>query len=122
MSIAIFKSILTTDEGETVWDKLKQKVIDAAEAPAHLADGWFNSAAEALEAHELAVMEKENAALEAKIATEQTKLDGRTKAAKDLKSKLTPAPVETAAEPAADAVPLVDGGAGDTPPAEPSAT
>ena len=88
MLVALFKSLLHTTEGDTVWGKLKQKVVDAAEAPAHVAEGWCESAAEALEAHELAVAEKENEALQAQITAEQAKLDGRTKAAKELKAKL----------------------------------
>lgn len=88
MSIAIFKSVLNATEGETVWGKLRQKIVDAAEAPVHLAEGWYNSAAEALEAHELAVLEAENVKLQEQITAEQTKLDGRTKAAKELKAKL----------------------------------
>lgn len=90
MSIALFKSILHTDEGEAVWGKIRQKVVDAVEAPAHVAEGWYESAAEALEAHELAVAEKENETLQAQITAEQAKLDGRTKAAKELKAKLSP--------------------------------
>lgn len=90
MLVALFKSVLHTTEGDTVWGKLKQKVVETAEAPAHVAEGWYESAAEALEAHELAVLEAENAKLEAQIAAEQTKLDGRTKAAKELKAKLEP--------------------------------
>lgn len=87
MTVALFKSVLKTDEGDTVWDKLKQKIVDAAEAPAHIADGWYQDAAEALEAHELAKLEADNAKLEANIAAEQAKLDGRTKAARELKAK-----------------------------------
>lgn len=104
MTVALFKSVLLADEGDTVWDKLKQKVVDAAEAPAHLAEGWYTDAAEALEAHELAKLESDNAKLEANIAAEQVKLDGRTKAAKELKAKQTPdpdAPVTVTETPAA---------------------
>lgn len=97
MSIALFKSLLHTTEGDTVWGKLRQKVVDAAEAPAHLAEGWYNDAAEALEAHELAVLEAENAKLQEQIAAEQTKLDGRTKAAKEMKAKLEPQPEQPVA-------------------------
>jgi hypothetical protein len=98
MLVALFKSVLHTTEGDTVWGKLKQKVVETAEAPAHVAEGWYESAAEALEAHELAVLEAENAKLEAQIAAEQTKLDGRTKAAKELKAKLDPQPEQPAPE------------------------
>ncbi|TCK87349.1 hypothetical protein B0G74_7888 [Paraburkholderia sp. BL9I2N2] len=90
MLVALFKSALATTEGESVWGKLRQKVVETAEAPAHVAEGWYESAAEALEAHELAVMEAENAKLQEQIAAEQTKLDGRTKAARQLKAKLDP--------------------------------
>jgi hypothetical protein len=101
MSIALFKSILHTDEGETVWGKIRQKVVDAIEAPAHVAEGWYESAAEALEAHELAVLETENAKLQDQITAEQAKLDGRTKAAREAKAKLD----VSAAVPLADAAP-----------------
>lgn len=94
MSIALFKSLLHTTEGDTVWGKLKQKVVDAAEAPAHLAEGWYNDAAEA---HELAVLEAENVKLQEQITAEQTKLDGRTKAAKEMKAKLEPQPEQPVA-------------------------
>lgn len=92
MTVALFQSVLKTNEGETVWGSLKQKVVDAAEAPAHIAEGWFESAQDALDAHELASLEAENAKLEAKIAEEQVKLDGRSKAARDLKAKNSPVP------------------------------
>jgi hypothetical protein len=90
MTVALFQSVLKTNEGETVWGSLKQKVVDAAEAPAHIAEGWFESAQDALDAHELASLEADNAKLEAKIAEEQVKLDGRSKAARDLKAKNAP--------------------------------
>lgn len=86
LMVALFKSLLHTAEGDTVWGKLKQKVVDAAESPAHVAEGWYESAAEALEAHELAVLEKENETLQAQITAEQAKLDGRTKAAREAKA------------------------------------
>jgi hypothetical protein len=101
MLVALFKSLLHTAEGDTVWGKLKQKVVDAAEAPAHVAEGWYESAAEALEAHELAVLEKENETLQAQITAEQAKLDGRTKAAREAKAKLD----ASAAAPVVDAAP-----------------
>lgn len=97
LMVALFKSLLHTPEGETVWGKLKQKVVDASETPAHVAEGWYESAAEALEAHELAVLEKGNETLQAQITAEQAKLDGRTKAAREAKAK--------AADPAPDAAP-----------------
>lgn len=81
MTIAVFKP------GGEVWGKLEQKVIDMAELPGHIAEGWFEKAQDALDAHDLAKLEAENVALEAQIAAEQAKLDGRTKAAKDLKAK-----------------------------------
>jgi hypothetical protein len=88
MSIALFKPLESAaGEGETVWGTLAQKVIDEAEQADHIAAGWFGSAAEALDAAELAKLEKENAALQAQIADEQAKLDGRTKAARELKAK-----------------------------------
>jgi hypothetical protein len=88
MSIAVFKPLESAlDEGELVWGKLKQKVVDEAEHDAHIAAGWFGSAAEALDAADLAKLESENAALSAQIADEQAKLDGRTKAARELKAK-----------------------------------
>jgi hypothetical protein len=106
MSIAIFKPLEAAgEEGETVWGKLKQKIVSEAELAEHTAAGWVTEASEAMKAAELAKLEKENAALEAQIAAEQTKLDGRTKAAKELKAKLTPAP----AEPEAPAEPVVPG-------------
>ena len=92
MLVALFKSVLHTTEGDTVWGKLRQKVVETAEAPAHVAEGWYESAAEALEAHDLAVLEKENETLQAQITAEQTKLDGRTKAAKEMKARLEPQP------------------------------
>lgn len=107
MTVALFKSVLKTDEGDTVWDKLKQVVVDAAEAPAHIADGWYQDAAEALEAHELAKLEADNAKLEANIAAEQAKLDGRTKAARGLKAKQDPNAATAASEPVA---PVSDSG------------
>jgi hypothetical protein len=88
MSIALFKPLESADgEGETVWGSVSQKVIDEAELDAHVAAGWLTSALEAVEAVELAKLEKENAALQAQIADEQAKLDGRTKAARELKAK-----------------------------------
>lgn len=89
MSIAVFKPLEdAAGEGETVWGKLAQKVVDDSDQEAHVAAGWFASAQEALDAADLAKLEKENAALQAQIADEQVKLDGRTKAAKELKAKL----------------------------------
>jgi hypothetical protein len=89
MSIAVFKPLEhALDEGELVWGSLKQKVIDESEHDAHIFAGWFGSAGEALDAAELVKIEKENAALQAQIVEEQAKLDGRTKAARDLKAKL----------------------------------
>lgn len=90
MSVALFQSVLKTNEGETVWGSLKQKVVEAAEAPSHIAEGWFASAQDALDAHDLAKMEAENAKLAEQIAAEQVKLDGRTSAAKALKAKSAP--------------------------------
>lgn len=81
MTIAVFKP------GGDVWGKLEQKVIDMAELPGHIAEGWFEKAQDALDAHDLAKLEAENAKLAAQIADEQVKLDGRTKAARDLKAK-----------------------------------
>lgn len=89
MSIAVFKPLEdAAGEGELVWGKLRQKVVDETEHEQHIASGWFASAQEALDAADLAKLEKENAALQAQIADEQVKLDGRTKAAKELKAKL----------------------------------
>lgn len=93
MTVALFNSVLKTDEGDTVWGKLKQIVVEGAEAPERIAQGWYKDAAEALDAHELTKLEADNAKLEASIAAEQVKLDGRTKAAKDLKAKQDPAPM-----------------------------
>jgi hypothetical protein len=87
MTIAVFKP------GGTIWGALEQKVIDMAELPAHVAEGWFDSAKDALDASDLAKMEMDNAAAAAMIADEQVRLDGRTKAARDLKAKLNPEPV-----------------------------
>lgn len=87
MSVALFQSVLKTNEGETVWGSLKQKIVEDAEVPEHLAAGWLQSARKAIEEHELAKLETSNAALEAQIAAEQVKLDGRTAAAKALKAK-----------------------------------
>jgi hypothetical protein len=42
----------------------------------------------------LAVLEADNAKLQEQITAEQTKLDGRTKAAKEMKAKLEPAAPE----------------------------
>lgn len=96
MTVALFRSVLKTQEGETVWGSLKQKVAEAVEAPAHIAEGWFADAKEALADHEIATMENDNEKLAAQIESAQLKLDGRTKAAKDLKAKSVPnVPVET---------------------------
>jgi hypothetical protein len=81
MTIAVFKP------GGDIWGKLSQKVIDMAELPGHIAEGWFEKAGDALDAHDLAQMEAENVKLEAQIVAEQAVLDGRTKAARDLKAK-----------------------------------
>lgn len=90
MSIALFKPLENAaGEGEKVWNTLAQKVVDETEHEQHIASGWFASAQEALDAADLAKLEKENAALQAQIADEQVKLDGRTKAAKELKAKLS---------------------------------
>jgi hypothetical protein len=89
MSIALFKpldSVVDFDPStmSIVWGSLVQIVVEGEDGvPAD----WFTSAAEALDAAELAKIEKENAALQAQIADEQAKLDGRTKAARDLKAK-----------------------------------
>jgi hypothetical protein len=99
MSIAVFKPLEDAGEGEKVWGKLAQKVVDETEHDQHIASGWFASAQEALDAADLAKLEKENAALQAQIADEQVKLDGRTKAAKELKAKLSG--TEETAQPAA---------------------
>lgn len=117
MTVALFKSVLHTTEGETVWTNLRQKVVEAAEAPAHIAEGWFADAKEALDAHELAKMEADNAKLEAQIAAEQVKLDGRTKAAKDLKAKSAPNDVPAVTDQAA---PATDSGTADLPPDTPA--
>lgn len=91
MTVALFQSVLKTNEGETVWGSLKQKVVEAAEVPAHLAEGWFADAKEALADHELATTEADNERLQAQIESAQLKLDGRTSAAKALKAKNAPA-------------------------------
>ena len=70
MTIAIFKPIADAlGEGELVWGKLRQKVVDEIEHAEHIAAGWFTSAHEALEAAE----------------KPEEKVDGRTKAARDAK-------------------------------------
>lgn len=96
MTIAVFKP------GGDVWGKLEQKVIDMAELPGHIAEGWFEKAGDALDAHDLAKLEAENVALEAQIAAEQVKLDGRTKAARDLKAKSETVPNAIAASSGSD--------------------
>lgn len=99
MTIALFKPLESAaDEGDLVWGKLKQKVVEEFEHAEHIAAGWFGSADDALEAAELAKLERENAALQAQIVEEQAKLDGRTKAARELKSKIAG---DTPAEPQA---------------------
>jgi hypothetical protein len=71
MTIAIFKPIADAlGEGEVVWGKLVQKVVDEIEHAEHIAAGWFTSAHEALEAADVKPEEK---------------VDGRTKAARDAK-------------------------------------
>jgi hypothetical protein len=115
MTVALFQSMLKTNEGETVWGSLKQKIVEAAEAPAHITEGWFESAQDALDDHELTKMEGENAKLQEQIAAEQVKLDGRTSAAKALKAKSAPvveAPVDPNAVPAASepVAPVTDSG------------
>lgn len=88
MSIALFKPLESANgEGIAVWGVLAQTVVDESEQDAHIAAGWFGSATEALDAAELAKLEKDNAALQAQIADEQAKLDGRSKAARELKAK-----------------------------------
>ncbi|MEI5996817.1 hypothetical protein H3V53_06265 [Paraburkholderia bengalensis] len=78
MSIAIFKPfILAAQEGERVWEKLVQKVVEKHEVDAHVADGWHTDAATALEAANAAEVEQENAALQAQIDATKAKLDGR---------------------------------------------
>lgn len=113
MSVALFQSVLKTNEGETVWGSLKQKIVEDAEVPEHLAAGWLQSARKAIEEHELAKLETSNAALEAQIAAEQVKLDGRTAVAKALKAKNAPVaetPVDPNAAPAVSesAAPVTD--------------
>lgn len=90
MTVALFQSVLKTNEGETVWGSLKQKVVEAAEVPAHVAEGWLEDAKEALADHEIAEIEASNEKLAAQIQSEQLKLDGRTSAAKALKAKNAP--------------------------------
>jgi hypothetical protein len=87
MSIALFKPLESAGEGEVVWGVLVQTIVEEDEQAELIAAGWFASAAEALDAVELAKLEKDNAALQAQIVEEQAKLDGRTKAARDLKAK-----------------------------------
>lgn len=107
MSIAVFKPIEDViEEGEKVWGKLFQKVISRDELAAHKDAGWIESAADVIEAHDLAKMEAENAKLAEQIAAEQVKLDGRTKAAKDLKAKSEP--VQDAAPSSTE--PVIDSG------------
>lgn len=87
MSIAVFKPLLTAaGEGEKVWDRLVQKVIDEAELAEHAAAGWLTDANEALTAADLAQTEQDNAALQAQIDVATAKLDGRTKAGKAAKA------------------------------------
>ena len=119
MSIAIFKPFaLAAKEGERVWEKLVQKVVEKDEVDAHVADGWHTDAATALEAANAAEVEKENAALQAQIDTAKATLAKRGKkadagnvqsAATD--SSLPPIGSQTASESPESA----------TPPAEPSA-
>lgn len=92
MSIALFKSMLHTDEGEKVWGAIRQKVVEEAESATHVAEGWFESAADALESHKAAQTEAENAALQSQIDDATKKLDGRTKAARDAKAAEQSAP------------------------------
>lgn len=87
MSIAVFKPLLTAaGEGEKVWDRLVQKVVEEAELAEHAADGWLTDANEALAAADLAQTEQENAALQAQIDAATQKLDGRTKAGREAKA------------------------------------
>jgi hypothetical protein len=87
MSIAVFKPLLTAaGEGEKVWDKLVQRVIDEAELAEHTAAGWLTDANEALTAADLAQTERDNAALQAQIDAATQKLDGRTKAGREAKA------------------------------------
>ena len=120
MSIAIFKPfILAAQEGERVWEKLVQKVIEKDEVDAHVADGWHTDAATALEAANAAEVEQGNAALQAQIDDAKAKLDGRTKAGKAAKQAVQPEQPEQAAEqPSAPEAPAEQPA---TPPAEPSA-
>lgn len=111
MTVAIFKPIiLAVEEGERVWDKLVQKVVEKHEVDAHVADGWHTDAATALEAANAAEVEKDNAALQAQIDAAKTTLAKRTKKADaPADGTQTVAPSEQA-----DSAP-------ETPPAEPSA-
>ena len=87
MSIAVFKPLLTAaGEGEKVWDRLVQKVIEEAELAEHTAAGWLTDANEALTAADLAQTEQENAALQAQTDAATQKLAGRTKAGREAKA------------------------------------
>lgn len=87
MSIAVFKPLLTAaGEGEKVWDRLVQKVVEEAELAEHTAAGWLTDADEALTAADLAQTEQENAALQAQIDAATQKLDGRTKAGREARA------------------------------------
>jgi hypothetical protein len=93
MSIAVFKPLLTAaGEGEKVWDRLVQKVVEEAELAEHTAAGWLTDANEALTAADLAQTEQDNAALQAQIDAATQKLDGRTKAGREAKAQAEQAP------------------------------
>lgn len=93
MSIAVFTTITgALGEGEKVWGKLIQKVVEEADVAAHTAEGWFTDANEALTAAETKTIEAENAALQTQIDDATKKLDGRTKAARDAKAAEQSAP------------------------------
>jgi hypothetical protein len=93
MSIAIFKPLdLAAGEGEKVWGKLVQRVIDESELEAYKSEGWFTDANEALTAADTAAVEAENVALQSQIDEATKKLDGRTKAAREAKAAEQSAP------------------------------
>ena len=88
MSIALFKPLeAAAGEGEAVWSKIAQKVIHSDDVDAHVADGWLTSALEALEMAELMLLQKANQVLSNEVAEIQGKIDGRSKAARELKAK-----------------------------------
>lgn len=103
MQIAVFKPKAHTDEGDLVWDKLRQKAIMRDEVADHVDDGWFTDASEALLAGDVGAAKREVASLESQLD------DVNRAAALDEREAALNAREEALNQREADAAPTADG-------------